>query len=55
MARRRRQKQKDVFTFRTTAENGQKIRQNAARDERLVGWYLRRLVERALEQDHVGG
>jgi len=44
----RRRLQLDVFAFRTTRDTGKKIRAAADQEQVPVGWYLRRLVERAV-------
>ena len=48
--RRRRRLQNAVFTFRTSADRAAQIRRAATREDRLVSGFLRRLVERALDQ-----
>lgn len=49
MTRRRQSRSDEVFAFRTTTATAQRIRAAAAADDRQVGAFLRRLVERALE------
>jgi hypothetical protein len=45
----RRQKLTAVFAIRLSRNTASKIREAAAREDRVVGSYLRRLVERALD------
>ena len=48
--RRRRRLQREVISFRLDMETAAKLRAAAAREERLVGWLVRRLVEQGLER-----